>query len=55
MTFNEHRAVQKPRVLWLPSFIKDKSHLFADLHENTAFSAAALDCALTDACEKNNL
>ena len=28
---------------------KDLSHLFPDLHENTAFSAAALDCALADA------
>ena len=43
--FDKHRAVQKPRALCLPSN-KDLSHLFPDLHENTAFSAAALDCAL---------
>ena len=51
--FDKHRAVQKPRVLCLPFFIKDKSHLFA-LHKNSAFSAAASDCALADVYERNN-
>ena len=49
--FDKHtcRAVQKPRVLCLPSFKYGLVYLFADLLENKAFSAVALDCVLADA------